>query len=293
MDTKKEVYKVSVVTIVCNFLLAILKMIAGIFSNSGAMISDAVHTVSDVGTTVIAMIGAIVSNKRADDGHQYGHERLECVASLILSMILFVTGLELGINGIKSLIDGSYDKVPGVFALVAAIISIIAKELMFQYTIRVAKRIESLALKADAWHHRSDSISSIGALVGISLSMIGLTYFDSIASIIIAILICKVAIDIFMDATDKLVDKSCDDEKIEEIKKVVFRVKGVMGIDDIKTRMFGNKIYVDIEIALDGNKTLNQTHKIAEQVHDEVEKEFYDIKHIMVHVNPFEERKKK
>lgn len=293
MDTKKEVYKVSVITIVSNFLLAILKIIAGIFSNSGAMISDAVHTISDVGTTIIAMIGAVVANKTADDGHQYGHERLECVASLILSMILFVTGVELGINGIKSLIDGSYDKVPGIFALIAAIISIVVKELMFQYTIRVAKKIESDALKADAWHHRSDSISSIGALIGIALSMIGLTYFDSIASLIISILICKVAIDIFMDATDKLVDKSCDDETIEEIKKVVFRVKGVLGIDDIKTRMFGNKIYVDIEIALDGNKTLNQTHKIAEKVHDEVEKEFYNVKHIMVHVNPFEGRKKK
>ena len=164
---------------------------------------------------------------------------------------------------------------------------------MFQYTIRVAIDVKSDALKADAWHHRSDSLSSIGALLGIVLSMFGFTFFDSIASVAISILVCKVAVDIFLEATNKLVDKSCDDEKIEKIKNVVFSVKGVKGIDDIKTRMFGNKIYVDIEIALDGDKTLRQTHRIAERVHDEVEKEFYDIKHIMVHVNPFERRKKR
>ncbi len=293
MKYNKKVYKVSLITIICNLFLAILKMIAGIVSNSGAMISDAIHTISDIGTTIIAFVGVIFANKSEDDEHRYGHERLECIASLLLAMILFITGLELGFYGLKLLVNGNYDKAPGLFALIAAFISIIVKELMFQYTIRVAIDVKSDALKADAWHHRSDSLSSIGALLGIVLSMFGFTFFDSIASVAISILVCKVAIDIFLEATNKLVDKSCDDEKIEKIKNVVFSVKGVKGIDDIKTRMFGNKIYVDIEIALDGDKTLRQTHRIAERVHDEVEKEFYDIKHIMVHVNPFERRKKR
>ena len=293
MKYNKKVYKVSLITIICNLFLAILKMIAGIVSNSGAMISDAIHTISDIGTTIIAFVGVIFANKSEDDEHRYGHERLECIASLLLAMILFITGLELGFYGLKLLVNGNYDKAPGLFALIAAFISIIVKELMFQYTIKVAIDVKSDALKADAWHHRSDSLSSIGALLGIVLSMFGFTFFDSIASVAISILVCKVAIDIFLEATNKLVDKSCDDEKIEKIKNVVFSVKGVKGIDDIKTRMFGNKIYVDIEIALDGDKTLRQTHRIAERVHDEVEKEFYDIKHIMVHVNPFERRKKR
>lgn len=293
MEYNKKVYKVSLITIICNLFLAILKMIAGIVSNSGAMISDAIHTISDIGTTIIAFVGVIFANKSEDDEHRYGHERLECIASLLLAMILFITGLELGFYGLKLLVNGNYDKAPGLFALIAAFISIIVKELMFQYTIKVAIDVKSDALKADAWHHRSDSLSSIGALLGIVLSMFGFTFFDSIASVAISILVCKVAIDIFLEATNKLVDKSCDDEKIEKIKNVVFSVKGVKGIDDIKTRMFGNKIYVDIEIALDGDKTLRQTHRIAERVHDEVEKEFYDIKHIMVHVNPFERRKKR
>lgn len=286
---EKCALKVSIITIISNLLLAIIKFLAGIIANSGAMISDAVHTISDVFTTIIAMIGVCIGNKKDDSSHRYGHERLECVASLILAFILFITGFEIGLERITLLIKNDYDSIatPGLFALIAAIISIVVKEIMFQYTIRVAKKIKSDVLKADAWHHRSDALSSIGAMLGIILARFGYKLFDPLASIIIAILICKVAIDIFLEATNKLVDKSCDPQKIELIKKEVLQEKGVLGIDDIKTRMFGNKIYVDIEIVLDGEKTLNETHKIAEKVHDKIEKDFDDIKHVMVHVNPY------
>lgn len=286
--------KVSITTIIGNIILSIIKFIAGFLGKSGAMISDAVHTLSDVFTTLIAYVGIKISSIKEDDNHRYGHERLECIASLILSFILFITGFEIGIEGIKILLRNQYDTIqtPTLLAVVAAIISIIVKEIMFQYTIKCAKKIKSDALKADAWHHRSDALSSLGALIGIVLAINGYKIFEPIASVIIAILIIKVAVEIFIEATDKLVDKSCDDEKVEEIKNIVLKQKGVLGIDDIKTRIFANKIYVDIEIALDGNKTLNETHKIAEKVHDKVEKEFSDIKHIMVHVNPYEERKK-
>ena len=286
--------KVSITTIIGNIILSIIKFIAGFLGKSGAMISDAVHTLSDVFTTLIAYVGIKISSIKEDDNHRYGHERLECIASLILSFILFITGFEIGIEGIKILLRNQYDTIqtPTLLAVVAAIISIIVKEIMFQYTIKCAKKIKSDALKADAWHHRSDALSSLGALIGIVLAINGYKIFEPIASVIIAILIIKVAVEIFIEATDKLVDKSCDDEKVEEIKNIVLKQKGVLRIDDIKTRIFANKIYVDIEIALDGNKTLNETHKIAEKVHDKVEKEFSDIKHIMVHVNPYEERKK-
>ncbi len=291
MNKIKIVKKVSYLTILFNIILAVLKLLAGIISNSSAMISDAVHSFSDVGTTIIAFIGIIIASKDEDDSHRYGHERLECVASIILSMILFIVGFEIGISGINALIENNYEKVPGIFAIVAAIISIITKELMYQYTIHASNKIKSNALKADAWHHRSDSLSSVGALIGIILSRFGFPYFDVIASIIIAIIICKIAIDIFLDATNKLVDKSCDEEMVEEIKKVVMKQKGVMGIDDIKTRIFAEKIYVDIEISADGKKTLNETHDIAEKVHDTVEKKFENVKHCMVHVNPYVEDK--
>lgn len=289
MLNNKIAFKVSVVTILINMLLSIIKLIAGVISNSDAMISDGIHTISDVFTTIIAIIGIAVSNKNEDDSHRYGHERLECIASLILSFSLFLTGIGIGYSGIIAIINKEYvDTVsPGIFALIVAIISIVVKELMYQYTIKAAKKINSDALKADAWHHRTDSISSVGALIGIILSRMGYKYFDPLASVFISIFICKVAVDIFLDATDKLVDKSCDIEKVNAIKKVVLHEKGVLGIDDIKTRMFGNKVYVDIEISLDGNKTLFETHSVAERVHDKVEKKFPEVKHCMVHVNPY------
>lgn len=290
MDNNKIVNRVSVITIISNTVLAVIKFVAGFVANSKAMISDAIHTLSDIITTIIALIGVRLANRDDDDTHRYGHERFECIASILLAMLLFITGFEIGLSGIKTIMDGSYKDLttPGLLALVAAIISILGKEFMFQYTIRAAKKIKSDALKADAWHHRSDAISSLGALIGIALSMAGFKIFDSIASIIIAILICKVAVDIFFDATDKLVDKSCDEKTVEEIKNVIKKENGVLGIDDIKTRIFGSKIYVDVEISADGNKTLKETHLIAEKVHDKIEMKFPDVKHCMVHVNPYE-----
>lgn len=293
MHNNRIAIKTSIITIIGNILLAIIKFIAGLLSNSGALISDGIHTVSDVFTTIIAMIGVTISNIEEDSNHRYGHERMECIASLILAFILFITGFEIGIEGLKVLINNNYAsiRIPGIFALAVACISIIGKEIMYQYTIRVANKIKSESLKADAWHHRSDALSSIGTLIGIILSRMGYKFCDPLVSIIIAILICKVAYEIFIEATNKLVDKSCDEETIKKIEKVVLKQKGVLGIDDIKTRIFGNKIYVDIEIALDGNKSLNETHKIAEKVHDKVEKKFDNIKHIMIHVNPYKENK--
>lgn len=294
MDNKKIANKVSLITVLGNVLLSVLKFIAGLLSNSKAMISDAIHTLSDVISTVIALVGINIASKEEDSSHKYGHERFECIASILLAVILFITGISLGFAGIKNIISGEYKNfsTPGVLAVVAAIISILAKELMFQYTIRASKIINSTALKADAWHHRSDALSSIGALIGIILSRCGYLIFDSIASIIISVLICKVAVEIFLDATDKLVDKSCDYEEEEKIKKTILKEKGVLGVDDLKTRMFGSKIYVDVEISADGNKTLNETHKIAERVHSRIEKEFPGVKHCMVHVNPYEGDKK-
>ena len=294
MDIRKEANKVSITTIFGNVLLAVIKFVAGLISNSKAMISDAIHTLSDILSTFIAIVGVNIASKEEDNSHKYGHERFECIASIVLAMILFITGIELGINGIKDIVSGDYKDFtePGVLAIIAAVVSIIGKELMYQYTIHVAKKIKSTALKADAWHHRSDAISSIGALIGIILARNGYLIFDSIASIIIAILICKVSIDIFMDATDKLVDKACDPLFEIELRELILKEKGVLGVDDLKTRIFGSKIYVDIEIAADGNETLKNTHKIAERVHDKIEKTYPEVKHCMVHVNPFEEGKK-
>lgn len=287
-EVKKIANKVATVTIVANTLLALIKLLAGIFANSGAMVSDAVHSASDVFSTFVVIIGIKLAAKESDKEHPYGHERFECVAAIILAMILFVTGLSIGTNAIKTIVEGNYEalKVPGVLALVVAAISIVSKEVMYWYTRHYAKKIESGALMADAWHHRSDAFSSIGALIGIGGAILGFPVMDSVASVVIFFFIAKAAYDIFKDAMDKMVDHSCDEATEKELYDCVMRHKEVLGVDLLQTRIFGNKIYVDVEIQADGSYTLMKAHEIAEEVHDDIEMNFPRVKHIMVHVNP-------
>ena len=280
--------KVSVTTIIGNLVLSVLKLIAGIVAHSSAMISDAVHSASDVFSTFVVMIGIKLASKEPDKEHPYEHERLECVAAIVLAMVLFITGLGIGAEALGNIVQGNYNdlQVPGMLALVAAIISIVSKEGMYWYTRINAKRIDSSALMADAWHHRSDAFSSIGALVGIAGARMGFPVMDSIASLVIFLFIVKAAYDIFKDSIDKMVDHSCDEETEKDIFECVIENEDVMGVDLLQTRIFGNKIYVDVEIQVDGSYTLQEAHKIAETVHDNIEKNFPKVKHIMVHVNP-------
>ena len=280
--------KVSFVTIIGNILLSVMKLIVGFIAHSNAMISDAIHSASDVFSTFVVIIGIKLASKKADKEHPYGHERLECVAAIVLSMVLFITGLGIGATALKNITSGDYNNiaVPGILALIAAIISIISKEAMYWYTRYNAKKIDSSALMADAWHHRSDAFSSIGALIGIAGARLGFPIMDSIASLIIFVFIIKAAYDIFKDAIDKMVDHACDDDTVNQIRECVMKHEDVLGIDMLQTRIFGNKIYVDLEIATDGSYTLSKAHTIAESVQDDIEKSFPKVKHIMVHVNP-------
>ena len=252
------------------------------------MISDAVHSASDVLSTFIVIIGVKIANKESDKTHPYGHERMECVAAILLSAILFATGLGIGYKGIIiiSSKDYSHLTVPGILALAAALISIGVKEGMYWYTRAAAKKINSGALMADAWHHRSDALSSVGSFAGILGARLGYPIFDPIASVIICIFILKAAFEIFMDSINKMTDKACDDETIEIIRTLILKQEGVLGIDQIKTRLFGDRVYVDVEIQADGNIPLKQAHDIAHNVHDAIENNILKIKHCMVHVNP-------
>ena len=290
-NSEKIAMRVSRNSIYGNLLISIAKFLAGVIGHSSAMISDAIHSASDVFSTIVVMIGVKIGGKESDKNHQYGHERLESVASLILALTLAVTGCGIGYGGLKTIIAGSEGasiQVPTALPLAAAILSIVAKEGMYWYTMRAAVQINSGALKADAWHHRSDALSSVGSLVGIGGAMLGYPILDPIASVIICLFILKAAFDIFRDAIGKMTDEACDDRMVEAVKALVVRQQGVLALDDIKTRMFGNKAYVDIEIAVDGNLLLKEAHNIAEKVHDEVEHNFPEVKHCMVHVNPYE-----
>lgn len=294
-ELKRIATKVSAVTIAVNLLLSLLKLLAGIFASSGAMISDAVHSASDVFSTIIVIIGIGIASRKPDKEHRYGHERFECVASIILAVVLAETGIGIGWSGINIILEGSYGdlKIPGLLALIAAAVSVVVKELMYWYTIAAAKKINSDALKADAWHHRSDALSSVGAFVGILGARLGLPILDPIASVVICLFVVKAALDIFRDAIDKMVDKSCDDETEQNITGVILAQNGVQSVDELKTRLFGAKIYVDVEIGVDGNISLFCSHEIAEQVHRSIENEFPTVKHCMVHVNPTEMKETK
>lgn len=290
-DFERVATKVTMVSIIGNLILSAFKLLAGILAHSGAMISDAVHSASDVFSSIVVIIGVKFSSKDSDKEHPYGHERFECVAAIVLSVVLLITGLMIGVNALRNILGGNYEAltIPGTLALIAAFVSIMAKEAMYQYTKIYAKRIDSSALMADAWHHRSDALSSIGALIGIAGARMGFPVLDPVASIVICIFIVKASYDIFMDAINKMVDHSCDETTENAIRDCAKSQEGVLGVDFLHTRVFGNKIYVDLEISADGNRPLIETHAIAERVHDSIETNFPKVKHIMVHVNPYQE----
>jgi cation diffusion facilitator family transporter len=280
--------RVSRNSIAVNLLLSVFKLSAGVLSHSAAMISDAAHSMSDVLSTVIVMIGVKLANRKSDSDHPYGHERLECVAGILLSAALFAAGTGIGVAGVRKIIGGNYASLirPGLAALIAAAVSIAVKEWMYRYTRAVAQGIDSSALMADAWHHRSDAFSSIGSFAGILGARMGFPVLDPLAGVVICALILKASFDIFMDSVGKMTDKACDDPTQREIRALILEQRDVIGVDQLKTRVFGDKIYVDVEISADGNSTLHTAHAAAQRVHDAIESRFPRVKHCMVHVNP-------
>ena len=280
--------RVSRRSIAANVFLFAIKLAAGIVARSGAMVSDAIHSASDIVSTIIVIIGVKVSEKDSDREHPYGHERMECVAAIILAALLMGTGLLVGWGGILEIISSHREsmQVPGREALFAALLSIAVKEGMFWYTRHYARMLESEALMADAWHHRSDALSSVGAFVGIGFARLGYPVLDPLSSVVICVFIAKAAIEIFLDAVDKMVDHSCDEETERAIRDCVMRHEGVERIDLLRTREFGSRIYIELEISVQGQLPLVKAHAISEQVHNDVEQAFSKVKHIMIHVNP-------
>lgn len=312
---EKLAMRVSRNTILINLLLSAGKLFAGLAGQSAAMVSDAVHSASDVLSTLVVMAGIRLSGRDSDANHPYGHERLECVASILLAIMLCATGLLIGWSGIRKVIlssgawadggawafggawvdggtraysgAGTALPVPGMMPLAAAVLSVAVKEAMYHYTKSAARKTDSGALMADAWHHRSDALSSVGSFAGILGARMGYPVLDPLACVLISLFIVKASGSIFMDAIRKMTDEACSREVTEEIRTVILGQEGVLGLDDMKTRMFGSRIYVDIEICADGEATLNETHRTAERVHWAVETAFPCVKHCMVHVNPW------
>lgn len=282
---------VSINSIIGNIVLSIGKLFAGFMANSAAMISDGIHSASDVLSTLVVMAGVRYANKASDKEHQYGHERMECTAAIILATMLTMVALAIGYSGYEKIFNENHEDllVPGQLALWAAIVSIIVKEAMYWYTRNAAVKIKSGALMADAWHHRSDALSSIGSFAGILGARMGYPILDPIASIIICLMILYASYEVFADAIYKMVDHSCDDETTKKLCELIHRVPGVEHVDSITTRIFGNRIYADVEISVKDALPLIEAHRIAETTHAAIEANFPLVKHCMVHVNPLSE----
>ena len=282
-----ESNKITVISILLNIGLTILKILAGIVGNSTAIIADGLHSASDIITSIGILIGNKISRKPRDDEHQYGHEKAESLVSFILAAVLIGIALKIGYDGFKDLININNILVPNALPLVVALISIVVKEYQYQITIRVAKKINSSSLKADAWHHRSDAFSSIAAFIGIGGAMLGFKILDPIASIIVAIVVIKVGIEILKSACDELMDSSISKEDIREIKSLIDNNKKIYGIKDFKSRKYGSIAYIDMSIFIDKSKTLEEAHDIADNLEHSIISNLNYIKEINIHTEPY------
>ncbi len=282
-----ESNRVTIISILLNVVLTILKILAGILGNSTAIISDGLHSASDIITSIGILIGNKISRKPRDEEHQYGHEKAESLVSFILSSVLIIVAIKIGYDGVKELFNINNILVPNVLPLIVAIISIGIKEYQYQITIRVAKKINSSSLKADAWHHRSDALSSIAAFIGIGGAMLGFKILDPIASIIVAIVVVKVGANILKSSCDELMDSSISKQDISEIEALVSNHDNIYGIKDFKSRKYGSVAYVDMSILIDNNKTLEEAHDIADDLEKIIISNLNYIKEINIHTEPY------
>lgn len=266
-----------------NMFLAIIKLFGGIFGDSNALVSDAIHSLADVLSSLIVLIGIFFSQKNIDDSHTYGHERLECVASLLLAGVLFFSGITLGKDAIKAIISPN-DNIcaPNMVALVVALISIIVKEMMFWLTLGFYKKTGLISLKADAWHQRIDALSSIGSLFGIIGTMLGFSICDSIASLFISVFILKISIEIFIEACNRMVDKSCSAELENQIKSCILMHERVGLIIDFKSRLFGAKVIVEAEVGIEKNLSLIEATILVKDIESTVKEKFDIVKNCRI-----------
>jgi len=285
MDRYSQGKKISYITIFGNIFLALLKIIIGTLVASSALIADGFHSVSDVASTLAVLIAIYVSSKPPDEEHQYGHGQAESIAAKILGILLLLTGLVLAYNIIKQIINQNFG-IPGIYGLWAAIASIIIKEIMFRYTYKVGQKTNNQALIADAWHHRSDAISSVAAAIGILGANMGLPILDPIAGIIVAILIIRVGWNIIVDAVNALMVKAPPKEDSEEIRETVNKIAGVKDIKELRAHYSGVDLYVDLRIVVDGNLTVKEGHDISVDVRNRLLKECEQVKEVIVHIHP-------
>ena len=289
---QKEIYKTTLLGSLANFLLVIFKFFAGIVGHSAAMIADAIHSLSDFITDIIVIVFVRISGKPQDKSHNYGHGKYETLATAIIGVILFLAGIGIFVDATKSIIsfyNGKQLEAPGILALIAAFISIILKEILYRYTVRKGKKLSSKALIANAWHHRSDALSSIGTLIGIGGAIfLGGSWrvLDPIAALIVTIFIIRVSILIIRPCIDELLEKSLPQESENKILSIIQSFPDVSSPHHLRTRHIGNNIAIEIHIRMDGAMTLKEAHDITKKMERSLKDEFGKDTHIGIHMEP-------
>lgn len=277
--------RITWITIVINIILAVVKVLAGILLNSTAILADGIHTVSDVGSSIGIIIGFFISKKPEDREHQYGHEKAESIAGFILAIFLTAVGIKIGYTALKIILSGE-TQIPGILAAWVAGISIFVKELQFRIAMYGGKKINSNALIADAWHHRSDAMSSIAALIGIVGARIGYAFLDPLAGLIVAVIIIKVGLELFIQGYNELMDISIEEEKLFNLVNKIISHHEVLNINKIRTRKHGPKVFVDIKVCVDPNFTILKGHTISHEVEDLVHENIENVKEVLVSITP-------
>ena len=293
MERTKEIYKVTLVGSAVNVLLLVFKFVAGVLGHSSAMIADAVHSLSDFLTDIIVLIFVKISGKPKDKSHEYGHGKFETLALTVIGLVLVVVALGIiseGVLKIDDFFEGKPLEAPGMLALWAAVASIVLKEAVYRYSIIKARRLQSQALEANAWHHRSDALSSIGTLIGIGGAIfLGQKWviLDPIASVVVGVFIGKVAFELLRDGVGDLTDKALPESVEQEILKMVSEVENVGNPHNLKTRRVGNHYAIELHIKMDGNITLTEAHDKATEIENLLRSKYGKETHVGVHVEPF------
>lgn len=285
MDRFEKGKQVSYKMIAGNILLAVLKLTVGVLAGSSALIADGFHSFSDIASTVGILVALNVSQKPPDEKHHYGHGQAEPIAAMMLGVILVLTGGGMAYRTITQLVNGHY-QVLGLMGFWAAVLSIIIKEIMFRYSYRVGELTNNQSLKADAWHHRSDAISSLAAAAGVLGSYLGFPVLDPIAGLLVSLLIIKVGWDVLKEAVSALLTISPGKEKLEKIKRTAAKVNGVGSISDVKAHYNGGDLYIDIKILVDYSLSVMEGHQIAVEVKEKLFSEIKETKEVLVHVDP-------
>lgn len=291
-ERERDIYKVTLRGSLVNFILLVFKFVAGVVGRSSAMIADAVHSLSDFVTDVIVVVFVRISGKPQDKGHDYGHGKFETLATAIIGVALFVVGVGLLVNATKSIVGvirGEVLEAPGVLALVAAAVSVVFKELLYQYTVLEGKRHNSKVVIANAWHHRSDAFSSVGTLVGISGAMfLGENWrvLDPVAAFIVSVFIIKVAIELTKSSIDDLMEKSLPEEVEQRIEEIILSYPEVNSPHHLRTRQIGNNVAIEVHIRMNGELTLREAHDVTRLIEQSLRQEFGEDTHIGIHMEP-------